>query len=118
MTIRWLLAGLLALVLGLTGCSGDDGCAGQGYQPDLDGAGAKTPIQALETWLGGHEGLPEPPDAGWIQQDSGDPKADEIVITNDNGHGWWVSTAKTSQGGWVVTEATDDATGCGDELSG
>jgi hypothetical protein len=117
-TTRWLLAGLLALTLALTGCSGDDDCQGQSYHPDLDSKGDKTPIDALETWLGGHQGLPEPPDEDWIQEDSGVPDADEIVITNDGDDGWWVSASETSQGGWVVTQATDDATACGGELSG
>ena len=117
MTIRWLLTGLLALTLGLTGCSGDEDCQGASYHPDLGQEGAKTPIQALEAWLGTHGDLPEPPDEDWIQADSGDPKADEVVLTNEDGDGWWVSASRTSPGGWVVTQATDDATGC-DDLSG
>jgi hypothetical protein len=117
-TIRWLLTGLLAVTLGLTGCSGDDDCRGQSYHPDLDSKGDGSPIAALETWLQRHEGLSEPPDDDWIQVDSGDPEPDQVVIQNDTGDGWWVSVSRTSQDGWVVTQATDDATACGDELSG
>jgi hypothetical protein len=34
------------------------------------------------------------------------------------GDGWWVSVRRTSSDGWVVDQATDDATGCGDDLTG
>jgi hypothetical protein len=118
-TIRWALAFLLALTLDLSGCSDDDTCRGQVYEVELDQAGAETPIEALEAWLGGgHDGLAEPPDEDWIQTDSGDVQPDEVVLTNENGDGWWVSASRTSEDGWVVTHATDDASGCGDRLDG
>ena len=112
-----LAAGFLSCVLLValpTGCS-DDGCAGQAYHPDLGEDGAETPIQALETWLGTHEGLPEPPVEDWVITDEGAPAATEVVTTNDAGDGWYVTAARTDQGGWVVSSATDDAASC-DEL--
>lgn len=110
---------LLTLTLGLvTGCSGGNDCTGRAYHPDLGQAGAKTPIQALETWLGNHEGFAaQPPDRGWVVEDSGVKDPATVVLTNDEGDGWWVSTVRTDSGGYVVAEATDDATGCADELS-
>ena len=117
MTIRWLLAGLLAVTLGLSGCSDDADCQGSNYDVDLDSKGAGSPIAALEDWLGTDTDLADPPDEDWILVDP-DEKADRAVLRNDTGDGWWVAVRKTSQDGWVVTQATDDATGCGDELSG
>jgi len=110
-----LLTAALAVPL-VAGCS-EDGCEGRAYHPDLDQKGAESPIQALETWLGSHEGLPEPPVENWIVIDSGEATPIAVVIENDEGDGWWVSAARTSSGGWVVSEATDDATACEDELS-
>lgn len=118
MTIRWLLAGLLAVTLGLSGCSDDASCQGSNYDVDRDAPGQGSPIAALEEWLGTDSDLADPPDEDWILVDSGDEDADRAVLRNDNGDGWWVAVEKTSQGGWVVVKATDDATGCGDELSG
>lgn len=119
--VRTLLALLLSLLLALglvTGCSGGDGCTGHAYHPDLGQDGAKTPIQALETWLGSHEGFDaQPPDRGWIVEDTGAKDPATVVLTNDEGDGWWVSAVRTDSGGYVVAEATDDASGCGDELS-
>ncbi len=110
-----LLTSVLAVPL-VAGCS-EDGCEGQAYHPDLDQEGAESPIEALEMWLGGHEGLPVPPVENWIVVDSGEAAPTAVVIKNDDGDGWWVSAARTSSGGWVVSEATDDATGCEDDLS-
>ena len=107
----------VALTLALpTGCSDDDGCEGRAYHPDLSQDGARSPIAALEDWLGGHEGLPTPPDENWtvVRTDEKDPKT--AVIKNDDGDGWWVQVARTEDGGWVVSSATDDATGCQDQL--
>lgn len=117
--IRWPVTVLAALTLGLgpTGCAGDDPCQGATYDEDLGQQGARSPIEALEAWLGGHEGLPAPPDADWIQEDSGRTTADEVVLTNEDGDGWWVIASRTSPGGWVVTQATDGAAACGDELT-
>ena len=113
-----LLASLLVTTALVAGCSGDDGCSGTAYHADLGQEGAKTPIQALEAWLGTHEGFDqEPPDEGWTIEDSGAKDPAEVVITNEDGDGWWVSALRTESGGYVVNEATDDATGCGDELS-
>ena len=115
--VRTLPALLLTLGL-LTGCSGSDGCTGHAYHPDLAQDGAKTPIQALEVWLGSHEGFDgQPPDRGWVVEDTGAKDAARVVLTNDEGDGWWVSTVRTDAGGYVVDQATDDAGGCGDELS-
>ncbi|GAA4364794.1 hypothetical protein GCM10023146_05820 [Nocardioides caricicola] len=113
-----LAAGLLSCVLLValpTGCS-DDGCSGRAYHPDLGADGSETPIQALDVWLSTHEGLSEPPVEDWVVQDSGDPAATEVEITNESGDGWYVTVARTDQGGWVVSAATDDAEGCADEL--
>lgn len=118
MTIRWLLTGLLAVPLGLSSCSDGADCQGSNYQADLDSSGAGSPIEALDDWLGTDADLADPPDDDWTQVDSGDPKADRIVLTNDTGDGWWVAVTRTSQDGWVVTKATDNATACGDQLSG
>lgn len=109
---------LLALVVVLLapGCS-RDGCPGTAYRPDLSVSGAETPIRALEVWLGTHEGFGEPPDEGWIVEDPGKADADRVVITNDDGDGWWVATVRTDEGGYVVSEATDHSAGCEDELS-
>jgi hypothetical protein len=122
MILPMILPRILPVVLAaalVTGCSGsDDGCSGRAYHPSLDQAGAKTPIRALEVWLGDPEGFDRtPPDEGWIVEDSGDPDAAQVVITNDDGGGWWVSAARTTSGGYVVDQATDDAAACGDELS-
>lgn len=100
-----------------TGCSDDSDCEGQAYHPDLTEDGAESPIQSLEAWLGTHEGLPKPPVENWIVVDSGEATPTEVVIKNDDGDGWWVSAARTSSGGWVVSEATDNAADCEDELS-
>jgi hypothetical protein len=112
------LAAAVAAVLAtglLAGCSSDDDCTGRAYHPALDQQGAETPIGALEAWLGSHEGFgEEPPDEGWIQQDSGQEDAATVVLTNDD---WWVSAVRTSSGGYVVAQATDDAADCGDELA-
>lgn len=99
-----------------TGCSDDDGCDGQAYHPDLSQDGGDTPIRGLENWLGGHPGLPTPPDENWIvvQTDEKDPQT--VVIKNDDGDGWWVQVARTDRGGWVVSAATDDSAGCKDQL--
>jgi len=106
-----LLAGLAS------GCS-DDQCHGQVYRPDLGEPGASTPIGALEVWLGSHGGIDhEPPDDGWIVEDPGVEDADRVVITNDDGDGWWVATVRTDDGGYVVSEATDRASGCEEQLS-
>ena len=113
-----LAAGLLSCVLLValpTGCS-DDGCDGQAYHPDLSEDGADTPIQALETWLGTHDGLPEPPVEDWVIKDDGDPAATEVQITNGDGAGWYVTAARTDQGGWIVSSATDDANGCAEDV--
>jgi hypothetical protein len=117
-TIRWLLGGLLTVTLGLSGCSDDAGCTGSTYQPDLDSTGEGSPIAALETWLGTDSDLADPPDDDWIQVDAGEADPARVVLKNDTGDGWWVVVRKTSQDGWVVSEATDDATACGDDLSG
>ena len=115
-----LLLSALVLVLGVlvTGCSGgDDDCSGRAYHPSLDQQGSETPIRALEVWLGSHEGFDQqPPDAGWIQQDTGEEDPARVVLTNEDGDGWWVSTVRTSSGGYVVEQATDNASSCGDEL--
>jgi hypothetical protein len=113
-----LAAGLLSCVLLValpTGCS-DDGCDGQAYHPDLGEDGADTPIQALETWLGTHDGLSEPPVEDWVIKDDGDPAATEVQITNEDGAGWYVTAARTDQGGWIVSSATDDAKSCAEDL--
>jgi hypothetical protein len=107
---------VLALTL-FTGCSGDDGCEGEAYHPDLGTDGSKTPIASLEVWLGTHEGLPDPPVENWIVVDSGEANAIEVVIKNDDGDGWWVTSARTDSGGWIVSSATDNAAACEDELS-
>ncbi|HEU5037008.1 MAG TPA: hypothetical protein VFT70_08380 [Nocardioides sp.] len=112
------LPALLLVLAALTGCSDDDGCAGRSYDPDLGQAGAETPIAALEDWLDTHEGITtEPPDDGWTVEDSGEEDPARVVITNEDGHGWWVATVRTGSGGYVVDEATADAASCGDQLS-
>lgn len=111
-----LLSGALAVPL-LTGCGSGDGCAGEAYHPDLNQEGAETPIQSLDVWLNAPEGIDNPPVENWIVVDSGDAEPTEVIITNDDGNGWWVSTVKTLKGGWVVSAATDDAAACGDELT-
>ncbi|WP_028638254.1 hypothetical protein [Nocardioides sp. URHA0032] len=111
------LAVLLTGIL-VTGCSGDDDCTGRAYHASLDQDGAKSPIQALEVWLGSHEGFDQaPPDEGWTVKDQGDKDPAAVVITNVEGDGWWVSAVRTTSGGYVVNEATDAASGCEDELS-
>ena len=102
----------------VTGCSGsDDDCTGHAYHPSLDQDGSKTPIAALEVWLGDHGGFDqEPPDEGWVQQDTGEKDPARVVIRNEDGDGWWVSTVRTTSGGYVVEQATDHATACGDQL--
>ncbi len=116
--MRWLLATLLAVTLGLAGCSDDDACQGQTYEEDLGQKGEKSPVDAVEVWLGGHEGLPQPPDEGWVVVDDGSVDPAEVVLTNEDGDGWWVTASRTESGGWVVTQATDDAASCEGELSG
>ena len=118
MTIRWLLTGLLAVSLGLSGCSDGTDCKGSNYDVDLDAKGEGSPIAALEAWLGTDTDLADPPDEDWVVVDSGEEKPERAVLTNSTGDGWWVVARLTSQDGWVVTQATDDATACGDELSG
>lgn len=112
------LAAVLAAAL-MAGCSGsDDGCTGKSYHPDLGQKGAKTPIDALDAWLDTATGFDNlPPDDQWVvgEPDSGDKTV--VVIRNDDGDGWWVSAQETESGGWVVAEATNDATGCADQLS-
>lgn len=110
-----LLGGALVLTLP-TGCS-EEGCEGRAFHPDLDQEGAGTPIQALEQWLSSGDVLPDPPVDDWVvvQTDEDDPA--EVVMKNDAGEGWWVLAARTTDGGWVVSQATDDAAGCEDELS-
>ena len=116
--VRRVLPVLLIAAL-VTGCSGSDGdCAGQAYHASADAKGAATPIEALEVWLGDPKGFDQPPpDEGWVVQDSGEDDADTVVLTNEAGHGWWVSAIRTTDGGYVVDQATDDATDCQDELS-
>jgi hypothetical protein len=100
------------------GCSRDgSSCAGSTYHPDLAQAGAKSPIQALEAWLGTDTSLPDPPDEGWVVQDSGAKDPARVMIENDDGDGWWVAAARTEAGGWVVEQATASASGC-DDLPG
>jgi len=110
-----ILSALLAVPL-MTGCS-DDSCDGQAYHPDLDQAGAESPIQALEAWLGGHEGLPQPPVEDWVILESGEAAPTDVSISNEDGNGWWVNATRTSSGGWVVSSATDDSTSCDGDLS-
>ncbi len=115
------VAPVLAVVLLLgglaAGCS-DDQCHGQVYRPDLARSGAPTPIRALEVWLGTHGGIDQdPPVEGWIVEDPGTEDAERVVITNDEGDGWWVATVRTDDGGYVVSEATDHASGCEEQLS-
>lgn len=112
-----LLAALLAGSL-VTGCSSDHGCDGRTYHPDLDQRGATSPISALDDWLGTDPKLADPPTEGWTVVDPGDAHATSVVITNETGDGWWVSAARTSPGGWVVDQATDDVKGCRGQLSG
>lgn len=111
---------LLALMLTTgtaTACSRDDGCAGQVYHPDLGAGGATSPIDALEVWIESVDDFdPPPPVDGWFVQEADDPQADRVEITNDDGDGWWVATVRTDDGGYVVSEATDEASGC-DDLS-
>lgn len=103
----------------LSGCSGSGDCAGQTYDPDLDQAGAESPIVALQEWLGTHEGFEEEPpvDENWVVQDTGEQDAEEVVITHEDGDGWWVQTARTTAGGYVVVQATSELSSCEDELS-
>ena len=114
-----IVAAVLATAL-TAGCSDDSSCEGKSYHPDLGQAGAKTPIEALETWLGTATGFGDdlPPDDAWVVSDPDPHNKTVTVIRNDDGDGWWVSVQKTESGGWVVAEATDDATGCADQLSG
>lgn len=109
---------MVVLLAGLTsGCSGDQ-CHGQAYRPDLGQAGSATPIRALEVWLGSHQGMDrEPPDDGWTVHDPGQEDAERVIITNDDGAGWWVATVRTDSGGYVVSEATDRASDCKGKLS-
>ena len=116
-TVSPVLAMVLASVL-LAGCSGSDSCTGQAYHPDLGTSGAETPIRALEAWLGTHGGITrEPPDDGWAVQDTGEKDPQTVVITNEDGDGWWVSVARTDDGTYVVAQATDDASHCEGKLS-
>lgn len=115
--VRTLVILLVAAVL-VGGCSGGGSCRGQSYHADRSQPGETTPIAALDTWLDSTVGFDRtPPDDGWTVQDSGDPKASRVVITNEAGDGWWVSVLRTDPGGYVVDGATDNASACGDELS-
>ena len=113
------LALLLALLLGMaSGCSADDaGCRGETYELDLGAEGAQSPILALQDWLGAHEGLGEPPGEGGVVQETGEADPDRVVLTNEDGDGWWVSAVRTDDGGYVVDQATDDWASCEDDLS-
>lgn len=104
----------------LAGCSDADDCAGQTYDADLDQAGAASPILALQDWLSTHEGFDEEPplDENWVVRDTGEQDAEEVVITHEDGDGWWVQAARTSGGGYVVVQATSDFSACEDELAG
>ena len=120
---RWrpaltLVAAVLATAL-TAGCSGDDKCEGKSYDPDLGQDGAKTPIEALNTWLGSATGFGDdlPPDDAWIVSEPDPHNKAVTVIRNDDGDGWWVSVQRTESGGWVVAEATNDATDCAGDLS-
>jgi hypothetical protein len=124
---RTAVAVLLLAGIALAGCSDSDGgkggdCTGSAYQPDLSEKGARSPIVALEDWLGTDPKLPDPPDDGWTVQDSGAKAPDLVVIRNDaDGDGeddWWVGVVRTDDGGWVVEQATDDASGCSDLPTG
>lgn len=113
-------AAAAVLVLGMLvgGCSGDRSCRGQSYHPDRALDGARTPVGALDTWLDTHAGIAaDPPVDGWVVHDAGEGEPNRVVITNDTGDGWWVTAVRTRSGGFVVDEATDDATACGDDLS-
>lgn len=103
----------------LSGCSASSDCDGQTYDPDLGRAGAESPILALEEWLSTHAGFEEEPplDENWVVQDTGEQDAEEVVMTHEAGDGWWVQAARTSQGGYVVVQATSDFTSCEDELT-
>lgn len=109
---------LLLTALSVAGCSSDDadgtGCSGSTYRPDLGEKGAGTPIAALEDWLGTDPDLPDPPDDGWVVQDTGAKDPSSVAIVNDTGDGWWVEVTRTDPGGWVTVQATADATGCSD----
>jgi hypothetical protein len=110
----------VVLALGLTGCADDD-CGGASYDVDLTQAGSATPIEALDLWLDTHDGIAtDPPEDDWIQQGAAEGAGDAatVVLVNDDGDVWWVSVRRTSSDGWVVEQATDDATGCGDDLTG
>lgn len=113
-TFGLVLSAVLAGSL-LTGCTDDQGCTGSSYYADLEQAGQQSPIDALDTWLGTDSDLPDPPDDGWIVLDD-ETRSDTVVITNADGDGWWVAVKETSPGGWIVDEATADASGCGDDL--
>lgn len=112
-----LLSGSLALLLPM-GCSSDDECQGKALHPDLEQEGDESPISALETWISGPDTFANPPAEDWIVVDSGEKNPAEVVIKNEAGDGWWVSVARTDQGGWVVSAATDNATDCEGELDG
>lgn len=104
----------------VSGCTGDDGCAGQSYHADLTEKGAASPIDALNAWLAAPEGFDPgqlPPDDGWIVQGAEREDAAEVVMRNDTGAGWWVQAVRTDDGGYVIDEATDDWASCADELS-
>ncbi|MBZ5738983.1 hypothetical protein [Nocardioides mangrovi] len=107
---------LLLVGLGAAGCSDDgDSCSGSTYHPDLDQQGSASPIDALDAWFGTDAELPDPPDDGWVVQDSGAKDPATVVILNEGEQDeWWVSVARTSSGGWVVEQATPDAAGCSD----
>ena len=113
---RTAAAALLLTALTTGGCSHDAerDCSGSTYQPDLDAKGATTPITALEDWLGTDADLPDPPDDGWVVQDTGAKHPSSVVIINEDSHGWWVELTRTDPGGWVVEQATAKAQGCSD----
>ena len=115
---RPVVALLLVLATLGSGCSADDDCRGQTYDVDLGAGGAATPIRALDEWLRSDHGFDKaPPGDGWVEMATDDRRAAAVVITNDAGSGWWVQTARTDTGGYVVAQATDVRESCGDELS-
>ena len=119
MLLRTTTPALALLAALLSGCSGGEAdCAGATYDVDRSAAGAKTTIDALDTWLANPEGVDElPPRDDWVVQDGGED-ADEVVILNEStGDGWWVHLVRTADGGYVVDQVTNDWASCEDDLS-